>query len=275
MNRHFHDFGLGGVDPRDAPAVLRAWRWIHRLLFAFSLLAIPAFYAELTAGTPTLLEAGRILYACMFAGFAASLAWLLHLSRKPKQLLLRNRLDLLVLFGAAASVAWGRNPWSSLEWVLRMVFMCVVAARIVLSLRSFFSPNRLFFLLISGALLLTFAGAAFYWLEPRVHTYADGLWLAFESSATVGYGDIAPTTPASRVLAVFVVLLGYGMLSLVFASIAAIFIDQDERSMHREMHHDIKRLHDEITLLRRELRELHEAVTTSQPVAAGHPPDAA
>jgi voltage-gated potassium channel len=92
-----------------------------------------------------------------------------------------------------------------------------------------------------------------------VHTYAEGVWLAFESSATVGYGDMAPTTPASRVFAAFVVLLGYGLLSLVFANIAAKFVEQEERIPRREMHRDIKALSGEITALRREVQALGNA----------------
>ena len=67
---------------------------------------------------------------------------------------------------------------------------------------------------------------------------------------------MAPTTPASRVFAAFVVLLGYGLLSLVFASIAAIFVEQEERLLRREMHRDIKTLQAEIASLRREIGSL-------------------
>ncbi|MFM0053063.1 potassium channel family protein [Caballeronia grimmiae] len=91
-----------------------------------------------------------------------------------------------------------------------------------------------------------------------MHTYAEGLWLAFESSATVGYGDIAPTTLASRVFAVFIVLLGYGMLALTFASIAALFIGEEQQQPRRDMHRDIKRLEVEVTGIRDDLRVLHE-----------------
>lgn len=113
-----------------------------------------------------------------------------------------------------------------------------------------------FSLLATAAVLLASAGAGFYWLEPGVHTYAEGVWLALESSATVGYGDMAPTTPASRVFAAFVVLLGYGLLSLVFASIAAIFVEQEERLLRREMHRDIKSLQAEIVGLRRDVHAM-------------------
>jgi voltage-gated potassium channel len=112
-----------------------------------------------------------------------------------------------------------------------------------------------------GAALLGLAGAGFYWLEPRVQSYADGLWLAFESSATVGYGDIAPTTPASRVFAVFVVLLGYGMLSLTIASIAALVVGEEEKQLRREMHRDIKRLERELAGMREDVHDLRALLT--------------
>uniref|UniRef100_UPI003F4993CB potassium channel family protein n=1 Tax=Cupriavidus yeoncheonensis TaxID=1462994 RepID=UPI003F4993CB len=251
---------LHGVESHDDPRAVRAWRWIQWVLLALSLLAIPAFFLDLAAGPPILFGMGRLLYLIIFAGFLASFSLVVLLSRRRKQLLLRNRFDALILIGAAVSVVYGTSTWSSLEWVLRAAFMCAVGIRTALFLRSYFSPNRLLLLFALGATLLALSGAGFYWLEPRVHSYGEGLWLAFESSATVGYGDIAPTTPASRIFAMFVVLLGYGMLSLVFASIAAMFIGEEEKHLRREMHADIKRLHKEIALLHDELRELREVV---------------
>jgi voltage-gated potassium channel len=268
MDNSVSCLGLNGIDSHDDPRVVRAWRWLHWILVALSMLAIPAFYVELTAGAPALIATARMLYVCIFAGFTASFAWLLTLSRKPKQVVLRNRFDILIVLGAAASAGWGATPWSSLEWVLRMAFMCIVATRIVLSLRNVLASNRLLLLLATGVAVLALGGAGFYWLEPRVHSYAEGVWLAFESSATVGYGDIAPTTPASRVLAAFVVLLGYGMLSLVFASIAAIFVGQEEKLLRREMHRDIKRLHEEIAVLHREMQGLRGSLPDRGDAAA-------
>jgi voltage-gated potassium channel len=253
MSDGFRIAGLAGIDPHDGPRAVRAWRWLQWVLLGFSLLAIPAFYFELAAHSPALHQAGRALYACMAAGFAVSLAWLARLSHKSRRVLTRNRYDVLIAVGAAASVISGISAWSSFEWLMRILFVGLVAARIALSLRRFFSPNRLLLLLATAAVLLASAGAGFYWLEPGVHTYAEGVWLAFESSATVGYGDMAPTTPASRVFAAFVVLLGYGLLSLLFASIAAIFVEQEERLLRREMHRDIKTLQVEIAALRTEV----------------------
>ena len=86
---------------------------------------------------------------------------------------------------------------------------------------------------------------------------ASGLWLAFTTAATVGYGDLVPTTAASRIFAVFVVLLGYGVLSLVTAAIAARWIETEERRIERQILRDMRR---EMAALRLEIVGLREAL---------------
>jgi voltage-gated potassium channel len=58
--------------------------------------------------------------------------------------------------------------------------------------------------------ILLLGGVGFWWLDPHVKTLSDGLWLAFTTAATVGYGDLVPSTHASRAFSVLVVLLGPG-----------------------------------------------------------------
>jgi voltage-gated potassium channel len=86
-------------------------------------------------------------------------------------------------------------------------------------------------------------------LEPKVETLSDGLWLAFTTAATVGYGDIVPSTHASRTFAVLVVLLGLAVFSLVTASVAAIFVGKEERGIERELMQEIRALRAEVAAL--------------------------
>ena len=75
----------------------------------------------------------------------------------------------------------------------------------------------------------------------------------FTTGATVGYGDLVPSTPASRIFAVFVVLLGYAVFSVVTASIVALFVGEDEKRFEKELHADIRSLRKEVAALRSEL----------------------
>ena len=110
--------------------------------------------------------------------------------------------------------------------------------------------------LVLCLLILGLGGLGFWILEPRAHTFSDGLWLAFTTAATVGYGDIVPSTHASRVFAVLVVLLGLAVLSLVTASVAAMFVETEERQIESDLMHEISALRTEVRDLHQELREL-------------------
>lgn len=116
-----------------------------------------------------------------------------------------------------------------------------------------------FYSLILCGMILLLGGVGFWLLDPGVHTIADGLWLAFTTAATVGYGDIVPSTHASRLFAVIVVLLGLAVLSLATASLAAIFVEKDvlegeELQLEHQLMREIRRLRDEVQSLRDEIK---------------------
>jgi len=243
--------GMGGVPPHDNP---RAYLWerrLHWVMIGVALLSIPAYLFEagtLLLGTPERL--GLTLDLVILAGFSMELLWMLWVTRQRAQYLMSNWLDALIIVAAAANlVGWG-GGWIALARLLRVTMVLLFLMRVMGSLRNLFSPSALPYVLGLATLTLAVAGAGFYWLEPTVHSYGEGLWLAFTSGATVGYGDIVPTTSASRVFAVIMVLIGYAVISMVTASIAAFFIGEDEKRMRHEMHRDIKALRDELAQLR-------------------------
>ena len=119
-----------------------------------------------------------------------------------------------------------------------------------------------FYSLILCGVILLLGGVGFWLLDPGVHTIADGLWLAFTTAATVGYGDLVPSTHASRMFAVVVVvLLGLAVLSLATASLAAIFVEKDVEAEERQIEHDLMR---EIRHLREEVQSLRHEILSEK-----------
>jgi voltage-gated potassium channel len=110
--------------------------------------------------------------------------------------------------------------------------------------------------------ILLLGGVGFWALEPDIHTLQDGLWLAFTTAATVGYGDTVPQTHAGRVFAVLVVLLGLAVLSLVTASLAALFVERDVQADERQIEVDLMR---EIRALRHQVNALERRLDLSAP----------
>jgi voltage-gated potassium channel len=120
----------------------------------------------------------------------------------------------------------------------------------------FITRRGLIYSLLLCLVILGLGGVGFWILEPSAVTLSDGLWLAFTTAATVGYGDIVPSTHASRAFSVLVVLLGLAVLSLVTASVAAMFVETEERQIERDLMHEIRALRTEVRSLHDELREL-------------------
>jgi voltage-gated potassium channel len=230
------------------------WRWP---LVGVLLLTIPAFYAELLAAAPA--PWSQVVYLAAAVAMAASMAragW----GHRPSQALLQaHALDLLLVAGLLAAALGPASSTSPVALILRLVVAFMTLARMVQALRHWVTRGGVVYLMAVACGVLLLCGAGFWWLEPRTPTLADGLWLAFTTAATVGYGDVVPSTPASRIFSVFVVLLGYGVLTLATAAIATTWIETEERRIEREILGDLRRqvhsLHAEIAALRAELRQ--------------------
>lgn len=107
--------------------------------------------------------------------------------------------------------------------------------------------------------ILGLGGVGFWVIDPEIKTLSDGLWLAFTTAATVGFGDLVPSTPASRLFSVVVVLLGLAVLSLVTASLSAIFVEKEveaeDRQIEKDLMREIAHLRDDVAQLRRDIQQ--------------------
>ena len=125
--------------------------------------------------------------------------------------------------------------------------------------KRFITRRGLLYSLLLCLTILGLCGVGFWIVEPSAHTLSDGLWLAFTTAATVGYGDIVPTTHLSRAFSVLVVLLGLAVLSMVTASVAAMFVEVEERKIERDLLREFGALRAEVRSLRDEVLALGKA----------------
>lgn len=252
----------------------RAWRWPVLLALVAT---IPAFYFELLATESVAWGVG------LYAGAALILlAAQLHIAQRvarPARYLWTHPLDVLLAVGLAASAVLPTGVHSPAVLGLRLLVAFLTLGRMTWALRHWLQRGSLSYLLLIAAVVLGLCGFGYWWLEPATPTLAQGLWLAFVTAATVGYGDVAPTVPASKIFSVFVVMLGYGVLSLVTAAIATHWVETGERVIEgeilRDMHRQMQSLHDELRDLRAALPEVPPVGPAQTSAAAGESVQAA
>ena len=241
--------GLGGVPAHDNAAAQQWEKRLHWPMIGVALLTIPVLVLEDITQIPELRAVPTLLELIILLAFAGEFLWMMRLTSHRAEYAMRNWLDLLIILSCILDFAGSEYEWVAIARLLRLALVGLLLTRILGSLRNMFSRNGIPFILGLAAITLALAGAVFYWIEPTVHSYADGVWLAFVTGSTVGYGDVVPTTIASRLFAGLMVLFGFTLFSLVTASIAAFFVGEDEKLLRSAMHADIRKLHDEIAQL--------------------------
>jgi voltage-gated potassium channel Kch len=96
------------------------------------------------------------------------------------------------------------------------------------------TPRGAAIVIATAATAITVAAGLFVTAVER-DTYPSigtGLWWAAQTVTTVGYGDNVPTSVAGRLVAVFVMFVGIGFLTVVTAAITSTFVAQARRVDH-------------------------------------------
>jgi voltage-gated potassium channel len=101
----------------------------------------------------------------------------------------------------------------------------------VLRVQAILKHHSLFRVLIAATATL-FLGA---WLVllfedhtkgSNIHNYSGALWWAIVTVTTVGYGDRFPVSGAGRAVAVVLMLVGIGLIGVLTATVASVFVKE-------------------------------------------------
>lgn len=88
-------------------------------------------------------------------------------------------------------------------------------------LDEFLHTNGFIYVLYTAAAMILASSIAMGYLENK--TFGDALWWSIVTTTTVGYGDISPVTPAGRIIAVVLMLLGIGLIGMLTGTITTYF----------------------------------------------------
>ena len=187
----------------------------------------PAFTDSISDSTNHIL--GIIQWVC-WLGFAGDLLWGFIKSEDKKKFFLSHPLEIvavalpmlrplrllrLISFGSLVleKVSIGKSVGITIKVLVTTLFFGYIAA-IQITIVERLSPSG------------------------NIKNFSDGLWWAFTTITTVGYGDRYPTTTEGRILAVCLMILGISLLGVVSATIAAWFVRLMQNEDRSKTHTD-------------------------------------
>ncbi len=235
------------------------YRWfddrLEPYMLGLSILFIPVVLGPLLSDLSA--ESARALLligTVVWALFAVELALLLWLAPSRLQALREHKFDALVV------VLPMLRPLRIIG-IARLATSATGIGRAALALRRVCGRSGMqSFLVLVVACLVLGAGFALIFEHGQdgatIQDYPRALWWAFVTITTVGYGDHAPITGGGQIVAGTLMLVGIGGLSLITASIAAIFVDDDTETDQDETMTEMAALRADIARLETLVREM-------------------
>jgi voltage-gated potassium channel len=110
------------------------------------------------------------------------------------------------------------------------------------------TARRAGLLIATVTVLVTIAAGVLMWAldHEEFPNVWLGLWWAVQTVTTVGYGDVTPANDIGRVIAALVMLTGIGFLTVVTASITAVFVESARRRFYADTERAERDRHGEI-----------------------------
>ncbi|QEQ96320.1 potassium channel family protein [Neptunomonas concharum] len=232
--------GFGGVSPDENPT---ARRWSRRLeapmMIAALWIIVDWYLAEKGLSTPELtLFTDRFIWLC----FVAETGILLFLVDNKALYLKHNWMNILIIL-AGLPVIWGMQIfYAGVLRTLRLLIMVGILLRISTDVRTVLARHNLGMTLFICFLIMLFSGFLISGIDPAFKTPVDGIWWAWVTVTTVGYGDLVPVTTAGRLFGALLILMGIGLFSMLTASFSVFFIEQDEKDMLEKENQNIDRI---------------------------------
>jgi voltage-gated potassium channel len=228
---HLHNLiGLAGVDESETEV---AKKWAKRfelpMILAAMWLLIDWYAVSKEIITPSSTVISDWVIWLFFIIETLVLSFCVH---DPWVYLRNNWVNLLIVL-LGIPIIWGVATHAGLLRFLRLLLMFTLVFSVSKTLREVLAQNNLGNTLIVALFVIAFSGILIAGIDPAISGIGEGLWWAWVTVTTVGYGDIVPASWSGKLFGSILILLGIGLFSLLTANFSAFFIAREEQRAYR------------------------------------------
>lgn len=220
--------GLAGVATDETPRARRLG-----IIFEFPMLLLAIWIiAEwyLTAKNSYPPEWAALTSRAIWIFFIIETVLLTAAVKARRRYLLTNWMNLLII-AMGIPLLWDGQPYAGALRTLRVLLLFGILFEMSSTTRAMLRRNHLGLTLFVAAIVTLMAGTLIAGIDPAIETPWEGIWWAWVTVTTVGYGDIVPASPQGKIFGGFLMVLGIGLFSLITASFSAFLIVREEEEL--------------------------------------------
>ena len=112
--------------------------------------------------------------------------------------------------------------------VIGLLRIIAFLSRPLRKLRRFYNTNGFKYVVFATVMTIITGGVLIHYAEGMA--YNDGIWWAFVTATTVGYGDISPHTVYGRIIAMVLMLVGIGLIGSLTSTLTSFFLSRHKKN---------------------------------------------
>lgn len=176
-----------------------------------------------------------------FCGELGIKAWL---SANPRSFLRHAWFDVLIVVFSPPFLGpeylGGLRGFRALRLLrlMRLARVLAVAGIALESAREVLQHRKLHYVVLMTTVVVSLGALSIYGAEhgqnPNIKSVGDAFWWSIVTATTVGYGDVSPITTEGRFIAVGLMIVGIGFISILTATMASFFVEGEHEDRAAE-----------------------------------------
>jgi len=233
--------GFGGVHPAENDKALKWGGYLEAPMLVIALWILLDWY--LISRGLLGLDERAILDWMVWIFFVLETGLLTLLSTDRLRHLRRNWANLAIIV-LAFPLLFSMNEQFGIFRLIRLFFLVGFFSHNIRIVMNVLTQNHLGKTLMISALFITGAGILIAGIDPAIDTPAQGVWWAWVTVTTVGYGDIVPVSNEGRIFASLLILMGICLVSLITANVSAYLLSKSAQKELRYEQRELRKLLD-------------------------------
>ena len=111
--------------------------------------------------------------------------------------------------------------------VLDLIRIVAFLSRPLRKAQRFYNTNGFKYVVFATFMTVITGGVLIHYAEGM--EFGDGIWWAFVTATTVGYGDISPNTLYGRLIAMVLMLVGIGLIGSLTSTLTSFFLTKQNK----------------------------------------------